>query len=65
MHRRDHIIRSILKTFLHDEKGQTFGEYILAVVFIGLGGIVLLQLFPDAIRAYVKRIYTIVSLPFP
>lgn len=58
-------IRSILEAFYSDENGAVFTEYALVTVFIGLSAIVIFKLFPPAIRAYLARFYSVVSLPIP
>jgi len=54
-----------LLRFFHDEKGQSVAEYVILVLFIGLSAIVIAQIFPAAIRAYVGRIFFLLSLPIP
>jgi Flp pilus assembly pilin Flp len=48
-----------------DEDGATLAEYALLTAFVGLAAFVILKLFPAAIRAYLSRIYFVVSLPIP
>lgn len=48
-----------------DENGQTLTEYALLVLFVGLAGLVLVKLFPMAIRGYLKRLIFLVPLPIP
>jgi len=56
---------SPLKKLIVDEEGATIAEYALVAVFIGLAGAVIARLLPSAIRAYLSRIYLLVSSPFP
>jgi hypothetical protein len=65
-------ILRILKKVCHqffsvktDQNGQTMAEYALALIFIGLAAMVILRLFPSAIKGYLDRIYYVVSLPLP
>ncbi len=55
----------LLSRLLHDEDGATTAEYALTAVFIGMAALVIFVLFPDAIRAYLDRIYFVVTLPVP
>ncbi|MGH7490951.1 MAG: hypothetical protein ACREOO_01005 [bacterium] len=47
------------------KQGATLGEYTLITVFIGFAALVIFNLLPAAIRAYVEVIHLEVSLPLP
>lgn len=49
----------------NNEAGATLAEYALVTVFIGFAALVIFNLFPAAIRAYVNSIYFVVSQPLP
>lgn len=54
-----------LMAVVRNEIGATLAEYAMATAFIGFAALVILKLFPAAIRAYVATIYYVVSSPFP
>jgi hypothetical protein len=57
--------QSRIRSLCLDENGQALSEYALMVVFIGFTAMVLAKLLPGAIRGYLRRIYMVVSSPFP
>lgn len=54
-----------IAAILKNENGATITEYVLVTAFVGLAALVIFKLLPLAIRAYVGRIYFVVSLPLP
>ena len=58
-------MKYIFLKLLKDEKGQSTVEYLLMVIFVGLTAIAIAKAFPVAIRAYIGRIYALLSYPIP
>jgi hypothetical protein len=63
--RRKSSLSAICRFFFSREEGQSMSEYAIAVLFIGLAGLVIFKLFPNAIRGYLNRFYMVVSSPIP
>lgn len=62
---KTNLLSRSFKILASEETGATLTEYALATAFIGFAALVILKLFPAAIRAYVATIYYVVSSPFP
>lgn len=58
-------LQKALNGIVRDEKAAAIAEYALMAAFIGLAGLVVYTLMPPAIRAYLRRIYVVVSSPLP
>ncbi|MEO0128666.1 MAG: hypothetical protein ABIL02_00305 [candidate division WOR-3 bacterium] len=56
---------SLLNTLFSDESGLSYTEYLILTILVGLSLVGTSVLFINALRAYLKRIFFIVSLPIP